>query len=1320
LTNADTLVFRVTFSEQVTGVGPADFAATGTTATVTSIGAGGPGGPYDVTVSGGDLASYNGVVGLNFSGAMSITDLAGNPLASSEPATDETYTLDNTAPAATSFTRHTPASSLTNADTLVFRVTFSEQVTGVGPADFAATGTTATVTSIGAGGPGGPYDVTVSGGDLASYNGVVGLNFSGAMSITDLAGNPAASSEPATDETYTLDNTAPTATIDQAAGQTDPTNSTSISFTVSFSEAVTGFDSAADIDLSASTAPGTLQAIITGGPAIYTVAVSGMTGDGTVVASIPAGAAIDGAANLSAASTSSDNSVSYDSTAPSATINQAAGQADPTASSPVSFTVVFSEPVADFATGDVALSGSAGATTAVVTGGPTTYTVAVSGMTGDGTVIANLAAGVAHDAAGNANLAATSTDNSVLYDTVAPSVTINQAAGQADPTNASPIGYIVVFSEAVSGFATGDVTLDSPFGVLTGAVSEIAPMNGTTYAVAVTGMAGSGTITATIAPGAATDLAGQPNGASSSTDNTVSFDDLRPNTTIDSNPLNPTSSTSASFSFSGTDTGSGVVGFGCSLDGGGFSACTSPQNYSSLADGSHTFQVRASDSAGNVDASPASFTWVVDASAPATNITASPANPTNNSSASFSFTGADGSGVGIAGFGCSLDGGGFSACTSPQNYSSLADGSHIFQVRAIDAAGNIDPTPATFTWTIDTTAPTVALTSATSSPTNAAPILVTITFSEPVDIGTGVGDLSITNGSATTPVGSGTTYTFSLTPSGQGPVTAVYLAGSAFDAAGNPNLVSNTFSITYDTVAPSVTIEQAAAQPDPTSASPINFTVTFSEAVAGFSGANVTLGGTAGATTALVTGSGTTYNVAVSGMTGSGTVIATIPANAAQDAAGNTSTAATSTDNTVAFVYDPVAPVVASIARADASPSNAASVQFTVTFSKNVTGVDTSDFHLTTSGVAGTTITGVVGSGTTWTVTSATGSGDGTLRLDLIDDDTILDAANNPLGGTGASNGDFTSGEAYTIDKTAPQAGNLAAANITTSGGTTHSFTVVFSDNLAIDTASLDGSDIQVSGPGGFNQLAALVSVAPAGNGTPRTATYRISAPGGVWDTADNGNYTVALQANQVRDTTGNQAAAGVLGTFSVGASAPQHTTFLPFVLRPGAPDLVMSIGISPDKRSFKAGEPVVVSVTVTNQGDAPAGAFWVDLYINPSSPPTAANQIWNTRCGLTPCFGMAWPVPNGLAPGQSITLSSQSVPASYSAWPGWFAAGTSDLYGYADSYNPGVATGAVAERDETNNRAELHGLSVTGRNPGLARPRSVADRSARPAQPVK
>ena len=157
----------------------------------------------------------------------------------------------------------------------------------------------------------------------------------------------------------------------------------------------------------------------------------------------------------------------------------------------------------------------------------------------------------------------------------------------------------------------------------------------------------------------------------------------------------------------------------------------------------------------------------------------------------------------------------------------------------------------------------------------------------------------------------------------------------------------------------------------------------------------MTLSGTAGATTATVTeiapNDGTTYNVAVSGMTLSGTVIASIPAGAAQDAATNTSNAATSTDNTVTF--DPVVPVVTGIVRADPSPTNAASVRYTVTFSKDVSGVNPSDFTVTASGVTGAAIIDITGGGTTWTVTVSTGTGDGTLRLDLVDDDTIVDGA---------------------------------------------------------------------------------------------------------------------------------------------------------------------------------------------------------------------------------------------------------------------------------------------------------------------------------------
>jgi hypothetical protein len=209
---------------------------------------------------------------------------------------------------------------------------------------------------------------------------------------TDNVGNQ---ETPGAGNTFSLDTTPPTVTINQAAGQADPTNTSPIHFTGIFSEPVTGF-SGAGVDISG-TAGGTKTVTVTGSGTTYDVAVSGMT-DGTVVAAVKANAAQDGAGNGNTASTSTDNTVTYDGTPPTVTINQAGTQADPTNTSPIHFTVVFSESVADFATGDVTLAGTAGATTATVTGSGTTYTVAVSGMTSSGTVIATIAAGVAHDA----------------------------------------------------------------------------------------------------------------------------------------------------------------------------------------------------------------------------------------------------------------------------------------------------------------------------------------------------------------------------------------------------------------------------------------------------------------------------------------------------------------------------------------------------------------------------------------------------------------------------------------------------------------------------------------------------------------------------------------------------------------------------------------------------------------------------------------------------------------------------------------------------------------------------------------------------------
>ena len=101
---------------------------------------------------------------------------------------------------------------------------------------------------------------------------------------------------------------------------------------------------------------------------------------------------------------------------PTVTINQAVGQADPTNISPINFTVVFDQPVINFATGDVTLGGTAaGPLVATVTGGPTTYNVAVTGMTTSGTVIATIAGGVCTNAALDPNQASTSTDNTVTW-----------------------------------------------------------------------------------------------------------------------------------------------------------------------------------------------------------------------------------------------------------------------------------------------------------------------------------------------------------------------------------------------------------------------------------------------------------------------------------------------------------------------------------------------------------------------------------------------------------------------------------------------------------------------------------------------------------------------------------------------------------------------------------------------------------------------------------------------------------------------------------------------------------------------------------------
>ncbi len=118
-------------------------------------------------------------------------------------------------------------------------------------------------------------------------------------------------------------------------------------------------------------------------------------------------------------------------------------------------------------------------------------------------------------------------------------------------------------------------------------------------------------------------------------------------------------------------------------------------------------------------------------------------------------------------------------------------------------------------------------------------------------------------------------------------------------------------------------------------------------------------------------------------------------------------------------------PVVQSIVRADADPTAAASVDYTVTFSTPVTGVDAADFALTSTGtIAGASITGVSGAGAVYTVTVNTGTGNGTLRLDVTDDNSI-NAGGSLLGGAGVGDGNFTTGAFYTIARGVAPVSNI-------------------------------------------------------------------------------------------------------------------------------------------------------------------------------------------------------------------------------------------------------------------------------------------------------
>jgi len=261
------------------------------------------------------------------------------------------------------------------------------------------------------------------------------------------------------------------------------------------------------------------------------------------------------------------------------------------------------------------------------------------------------------------------------------------------------------------------------------------------------------------------------------------------------------------------------------------------------------------------------------------------------------------------------------------------------------------------------------------------------------------------------------------------------------------------------------------------------------------------------------------------------------------------------------FKGDSIDAFVAKIAGDSVSPTASASVgnittgggttyTFTVTYSDNV-AVDVSDLDgndIVVTGPNGysqlATFMGVDinSDGTprvaTYQINAPGGSWDfsdnGTYSV-AMEANQVSDTSGNPVPAEALAS--FVSQMAE--DSVSPTA-SASVGNITTGGGTTYTFTVTYWDNVAADVSGLDGNDIRVTGPNGYSQLATFMGVDINSDGTPRVATYRINAPGGSWDFADNGTYSVAMEPNQVSDTSGNSIPAGTLTTFSVALPPPQ------------------------------------------------------------------------------------------------------------------------------------------------------------------------------------
>ncbi|QQX59114.1 Ig-like domain-containing protein [Pseudomonas chlororaphis] len=842
LSAGETSLVTITFNEAVSGFTNADLTIANGTLTAVSSSDGGITWTATFTPTVG-INDASNLITLNNTG---VTDLAGNT--GSGTTNSNNYSIDTVLPTATIVVAD---NALKIGETSLVTITFSEAVSGFSNADLTVANGTLTAVSSSDGGITwtGTFTPTSS---ITDTSNVITLDNSG---VTNASGN--AGSSTTDSNNYAIDTVRPTATIvvaDSAlgVGQTS-------TVTITFSEAVTGFTLA---DLSA--ANGTLSGLSTSDNITYTATLTPIAGitDNSNLITLDNTGVTDGAGNTGSGTTDSNN-YAIDSLRPNATIvlSDSTLKAGETAV----VTITFSEAVIGFDNSDLtiangtlsAVSSSDGGVTWTATFTPT------AGITDLSNLITLNNTGTT-DVAGNSGAGTTNSANYSI-ETVVPTATI-VIADTALKTGETSL-VTITFSEAVSGFDNSDLTIAN--GTLSAVSSSDGGVTWTATFTPTVGIADTSNVI-TLNNGGVINVSGNTGSGTTDSNNYV-IDTARPTATIVvANPILPIGETSlvtitfseavSGFDNSDLTVSNGTLSAVSSSDGGITWTATFTPNVN-VSDATNLITLNnsgVSDAAGNAGSgSTDSNNFIIDTGRPTATIvladTALKAGETTTVTITFSeaisgFTNSDLTVAnGTLGALSSSDGGvTWTATFTPAiNISDSSNQITLNNAGVIDAVGNTGSgTTDSANYVIDTLRPTVTIVVANPMLAAGDTSLVTITFSKAVS-GFDNSDLTVANGtlSALSSSDGGITWTATFTPNTNVSDTSnlITLNGSGVtDGSGNTGLGS-TDSNNYliDTQRPTATIVVANSSLGVGQTSGV--TITFSEAVSGFTNSDLTV-----------------------------------------------------------------------------------------------------------------------------------------------------------------------------------------------------------------------------------------------------------------------------------------------------------------------------------------------------------------------------------------------------------------------------------------------------------------------------------------------